>query len=116
MYCGTVGHSEISLDKQRFVLERERVLCDSAMRCVIVRENLSFGLRGELITPVHTGKTVAEVERRRNAHETIYPRAAKAKHRTVVPKEQINFFSRRSIAPKHFSRYKTARSNNHSHE
>jgi len=105
------------LDKQRFVLKRESVSLqfDCEMRYTLW-ENLSFGVQVESIIPVHTGKTVAEAEERRNAHETIYPRTAKAKHRTVVSKEQINFFSRRSIAPKHFSRYTTTRSNNHFHE
>jgi len=56
----------------------------------------------ESIIPVHTGKTVAEAEERHNAHETIYPRTAKAKHRTVVSKEQINFFFEKIDCPEAF--------------
>lgn len=113
---GALGHSEIfPINTRRFVLEtRKRVstrLCSSTARCVILCEDLSFGLREESITPMHTGKTEAETVGRRNAHETIYPRAAKAKHRTVVPEKQINFFFffffEKIDCPKHFSRYKT---------
>lgn len=99
-----LDHPEISSAINSVLLLRETasgaLLCDFTARYIIVSKNLSFGPPEESITPLHAEKPWWK--RRKDVRETIYPRATKAKHRTV-PKEQINFFySRRSIALKHF--------------
>lgn len=93
-----------------------------AARYITLKQEFIIRTARKIDHPMHgkTGKPAAEGKEETDARETVYPSAAKAKHRTVLPKEQINFFllsseektgkEERSIASRYFSRkYKTVR-------